>query len=501
MTENTPGPSGDTPRDSDQQAESAPQQGTPGDMPSAGEYSQSTEQQPSAAAEQQSDLQATPEQHPAQYPHTAQQYPQGQPYASGSPYAQVHYGQQQYSPGQYGQEQPAQGPFPPGQYGQGWQQGQGGYPQPANATQTLPRSGRGGKGRLVAGVTTLALVAGLIGGGVGSFAWNQLGGSGSGNSAVTALDAPPPASNTSDAPAGSVQAVADKVLPSVVQIQVQTMQGQGSGSGIIISQDGYILTNNHVVQGGQQGRIAVRLNDRRVLSAEVVGTAPKSDLAVLKIDATGLNPAELGRSGNLEVGASVVAIGSPFGLSGTVTSGIISAKNRPVRAGGSQGSQSTVINALQTDAAINPGNSGGPLVNMNGRVVGINSAIYSPSSGRGSAGSVGLGFAIPIDHARRIGRQLIETGSAEQTTLGVRITPADGISGARVVKVDPGSPAEQGGVRAGDVITKVNNRVITSADELIAAIRSHAPGDRVTLTLTDGNGGNKRTTQVTLTGK
>ncbi|RCW43696.1 putative serine protease PepD [Halopolyspora algeriensis] len=496
MTENTPGSSDDTSRDPDQQAENAAQQNTSGEMPPAGVPSPSTEQStPSGERQQQPPDRpewTTPDRsaYAAQHPSTSQQYPQG-------PYGHPQYGSPQYQ-GQYAQGQYEQAQFPPGQYEQGWQQNQGGYPPPMNAVQTS-RNKRGGRGKFVAGVAVLALLAGLVGGGVGSFAWDRLGGSN--GSAGTALDAPPPARNTSDAPPGSVQAVADKVLPSVVQIQVQSMQGQGSGSGIVISQDGYILTNNHVVEGAQQGRIAVRLNDSRVLPADVVGTAPKSDLAVLKVDATGLNPAELGRSDDLEVGAPVVAIGSPFGLSGTVTSGIISAKNRPVRAGGRQGDQATVINALQTDAAINPGNSGGPLVDMNGRVVGINSAIYSPSSGRGSAGSVGLGFAIPIDHARRISQQLIETGSAQQTTLGVRITPAQGTSGARVVEVVPGSPAQQAGVRTGDVITRVGNRAITSADELVATIRSHAPGDRVTLTLTNRDGNNKRTTQVTLTGQ
>ncbi|MBA8826825.1 putative serine protease PepD [Saccharopolyspora lacisalsi] len=369
-----------------------------------------------------------------------------------------------------------------------------------NTVQTSHGGGRRGGGKMTAGVLTLALVLGLVGGGVGSYVVYEL--SNDSSSAVTALDQPKPARNTSAAPQGSVQSVADKVLPSVVQIQVRTAQGVGSGSGIVLSEDGYILTNNHVVENGESGQIVGRLSDGRVVPLRVVGTAPWSDVAVVKADVTGLDPAELGRSDDLDVGAPVVAIGSPFGLSGTVTSGIISAKDRPVRAGGKSGDQSTVLNALQTDAAINPGNSGGPLVDMDGRVVGINSAIYSPSSGpQSQGGSVGLGFAIPIDNARRIAKELMADGSAAKPTLGVRITGAQSSSGARVVNVVPGGPAQQAGVRSGEVITKVGDRPIADADELIAAVRAHKPGQQVTLTLTGPNGGNKRTVEVTLIGK
>ncbi|MGJ7908722.1 S1C family serine protease [Actinopolyspora sp. H202] len=474
-----------------------------------------TPQQGPQQAQQPHGLGNPPQQYPGQpYPgQSEQQYPgqystqPGQPMQpgqypgqyAGQPGAAAGGAQQ---PGQYGAQQPPpqtdpQYPYAAQQYPYATQQ----YPQPP--VEERPRSGRGGaRGRLLVGMTALALVAGLVGGAGGTYAVHQITG---GSGVVTSLDQQAPSSeNSSSAPSGSVQSVADTVLPSVVQIQVQTARGaSGSGSGIIISKDGYILTNNHVVEGASQagGGLVARFNDGQVSQLSVVGTAPWSDLAVVKADVTGLTPAKLGNSSELDVGAGVVAIGSPYGLSGTVTSGIISAKDRPVRAGGQSGTQATVLNALQTDAAINPGNSGGPLVDMNGRVIGINSAIYSPSSSSGQAGSVGLGFAIPIDHARRIGKQLIEDGSAARTTLGVQVRVVGNVNGGLVVEVPSGGPAAEAGVKSGDVITKVNDRTITSGDELIAAIRSYAPGDTVTLTITNKQGGNKHTVEATLTGQ
>ncbi|KAA5837369.1 PDZ domain-containing protein [Saccharopolyspora hirsuta] len=336
----------------------------------------------------------------------------------------------------------------------------------------------------------------MVGGGVGGYVGYQFGDRAPG---VTSLDESRPARSVSTAPQGSVQQVAERVLPSVVQLQLVTARGSGEGSGIVLSSDGYILTNNHVVDGGgSRGQITAQFQDGRSAPVRVIGTDPKSDLAVVKADITGLTPAELGRSDDLPVGAPVVAIGSPFGLSGTVTSGIVSAKDRPVRAGGESGSEDTVLNALQTDAAINPGNSGGPLVDMDGNVVGINSAIYSPGNGQGQAGSVGLGFAIPIDQARRIATELKDRGSATQTTLGVLIGVGNQ-PGALVRNVVPGGPAEQAGIRTGDLITKVDTRPILDPDSLVAAVRSHAPGDRVTITIS-GSGGD-RTVDATLAGQ
>ncbi|SDO93992.1 putative serine protease PepD [Actinopolyspora xinjiangensis] len=455
-----------------------------------------------------------------QQPHGPQQSaPQAQyPYGIGNPpqYPGQQSGQGgqpnqpgQYSGGQYpGQPGIAANTQQPGQYEYGaWQLPPQADPNQPYASQQYPqpplaRGNGGGRGKLLVGMTAVALVAGLLGGAGGGYAvYQATGGSGS----VTSFDQRTPASsNSSSAPSGSVQSVADKVLPSVVQIQVRTVRGtSGSGSGIIISEDGYILTNNHVVEGasGAGGGLVARFNDGQVSDLSVVGTAPWSDLAVVKADVNGLTPAQLGNSEDTQVGSGVVAIGSPYGLSGTVTSGIISAKDRPVRAGGENGSQATVLNALQTDAAINPGNSGGPLVDMNGRVIGINSAIYSPSTSSGQAGSVGLGFAIPVDQARRIGKQLIEDGSAARTTLGVQVRVVGNVNGGLVVGVPSGGPAAKAGIESGDVITKVNDRTITSGDELIAAIRSYAPGDTVTLTVTDRQGGNEHEVEVTLAGE
>jgi putative serine protease PepD len=215
-------------------------------------------------------------------------------------------------------------------------------------------------------------------------------------------------------------------------------------------------------------------------------------------DKTGLPVVELGSSNALKVGQGVVAIGSPFELAGTVTTGIVSSLQRPTRAGGEDGSQATVMDAIQTDAAINPGNSGGPLVNMQGQVIGINSAIYSPQAEGGgqAAGSVGIGFSIPIDQARRTAKEIADTGKATQTVLGVSVRDnQDG--GALIVEVIPGGAGEQAGLKAGDVVTKLDSRRIDTSDALVAAVRSHAPGDKVRLELSNGS----RTVDATLAGQ
>ncbi len=422
---------------------------------------------------------------------------QYQPYPGGGssqdPSQQGQHGQGQYGQGQYGQGQNPQG------HQQGTSQQPGYYPMnPVHQPENQGKRRRGG-GKLVAGAIGLVLVLGLVAGGAGGLVGYQFGAQNTPGS--TSLDAPPPARSVNNAPQGSVQAAADKVLPSVVQLQVNSAQGSGEGSGVVISEDGYILTNNHVAEGAERGQMTALFHDNRSAPVRVVGKDPSSDLAVVKADINGLQPAEFGSSGDLPVGADVVAIGSPFGLSGTVTSGIVSAKDRPVRAGGESGEQSSVLNALQTDAAINPGNSGGPLVDMEGRVVGINSAIYSPGSGQQQAGSVGLGFAIPSDQARRIADELLRTGSATQTTLGVRITDARDRPGALVAEVMPGSPAEQAGLKQGDVVTRLDDRAIRDSDTLVAAVRSHTPGSQVSLNVTDERGGGERTVDVTLTGE
>jgi len=441
-----------------------------------------------SAAEQSGWQQAAPT-HPEQSAFSGfPAYPSGRPYQH--PYGTA-------------QQEPGIGGAPGGHYpymgqpqNQGWQQPH--PPMGAVPVQQQPRDRRSG---LVTGALLGALLIGLVGGGVGGYVGYHLGSNGGGASAITSLEQQPPARSTANTQ-GSVSGVAQKVLPSVAQLQIESTDGSGEGSGIVLSQDGYILTNAHVAQGAEQGRLTAVFNDSRSAQVRVVGSDPSSDLAVVKADITGLTPAEIGRSDDLPVGAPVVAIGSPFGLSGTVTSGIISAKDRPVRAGGESGDQSSVLNALQTDAAINPGNSGGPLVDMDGRVVGINSAIYSPGSAMGQqqGGSVGLGFAIPIDQARRTATELKNTGSATQTTLGVGIVPARR-PGALVQTVAPGGPAQGAGMTPGLLITKFDGRFIEDPDALIAAVRSHSPGQRVPVTAMDPNGGGERTFQVVLTGQ
>ena len=343
----------------------------------------------------------------------------------------------------------------------------------------------------------LALAAGGVGGGVATVLEGH-----SSTGVVNALSQPVNTQPTSST-GGSVEQVAAKVLPSVVQIQVVVGQSGGEGSGIVLSSDGQILTNNHVVEsaaGAPSGAITVAFQDGSTATATILGRVPSSDIAVIKVDKTGLTPVTIGTSGTLAVGQEVVAIGSPLGLAGTVTSGIVSALNRPVSASGQStaASQASVIDAIQTDAAINPGNSGGALVNMNGDLVGINSAIASLGAAQGSqSGSIGLGFAIPIDQAKRIAQELIQSGQATQAVLGV--TAQDSHSGARgavVGNVAADGAAARSGLAGGDIITKVDNRVIDTSDALVAAVRSHAPGDSVTLTVSAG--GSQKTLQVTL---
>ena len=265
-------------------------------------------------------------------------------------------------------------------------------------------------------------------------------------------------------------------------------RGSAEGSGSIISADGYVLTNHHVIAGADTpgSKVQVTLNDGSRRSAQFVASDVNTDVGVLKIDdANDLPVMQFGNSDELRVGQEVVAVGSPLGLSATVTSGIVSALNRPVRAS-QGGGESSLMDGIQTDAAINPGNSGGPLVDRSGNLIGMNSAIASLSAGGmgqgGQGGSIGLGFAIPSNFAKRVAEQLIETGEATQPMLGVRVSVMQGFGGGAVVAgVEPGSPGETAGLKPGDVITRLNDRPIDSADALIAATRSKAFGETVTL--------------------
>jgi S1-C subfamily serine protease len=288
-------------------------------------------------------------------------------------------------------------------------------------------------------------------------------------------------------PAGSVAAVAGRVLPAVVSLEFRVGDQGGFGSGVVIDNHGYVLTNNHVVAPAAsipQATLEAVFSDGTRLPARIVGRDPKTDLAVVKVDVANPVVAQLGRSSALRQGDSVIAIGSPLGLAGTVTSGIVSAVDRPVRleAEGSQGN--AVIDAIQTDAAINPGNSGGALVDAAGAVVGINTAIRTLGASEGG-GSIGLGFAIPIDTARVIAQELIRTGHYQHAELGINAASVtDGKSdGARVQNVQQGSAAAEAGIMENDVITKVGNRVIGSADALTVAIHERAIGERVPISL------------------
>jgi putative serine protease PepD len=339
-----------------------------------------------------------------------------------------------------------------------------------------------------------ALAAGLIVGAAGTGAVLLATDAGSANASGSSSlsQSASTVSNPSRQP-GTVAAVAAAVLPSVVSIKGEG----GEGSGIILDTQGHILTNNHVAVLGQNGgSLTVVLQDGRSAKATIVGLDATTDLAVIKVDGLdNLKPITLGKSADLAVGDEVLAIGSPLGLSGTVTEGIVSALHRPVVAGESG---DAVFEAIQTDAAINPGNSGGALVDSIGQLVGINSAIASLGASEGQqAGSIGLGFAIPIDQAMRIAQQLMDGGKATHARLGTTVGDAtDGGTGAILGDVTAGSGAAKAGLQSGDQITKIDGRVIDGSEGLVAAIRSTAPGTKVTLTYV--RGGDVKTATVTL---
>ena len=437
-------------------------------------------------------------------------------------------GQRPSAPHGYGPTVPSQ-PAAESRPDAGYRPGTGYGPGPGAPTGTPPPppqdgppTGSGGgrrRGRpLVLASAALAalLVAGGIGGAVGYGAASSgsggIGGSG-GSSVLAGASTPGGATAAAPAATGSVEAVAQTVLPSVVQLR----GASGEGSGIVISADGLILTNAHVLEAGQAqqqssglggqlggqrqqaGGLTAVFQNGTTAPVQVVGTDATADLAVVRAqDVSGLTPVQLGDSDQLRVGQEVVAVGSPLGLSGTVTTGIVSAMQRPVATGGAQSGQSSVIDAIQTDAAINPGNSGGALVDMQGRVVGITSAIASlgSSSSGQQSGSIGLGFAIPIDQAARIGQELTTSGSATQAVLGVQVGDATP-TGATLGQLTPGGPAAAAGLAQGDVVTRMDDRVIDDADSLVAAIRSQQPGSAVTLTVASA-GAAPRQVPVTL---
>ena len=305
----------------------------------------------------------------------------------------------------------------------------------------------------------------------------------------------------------SIAGIAARVSSSVVSIDAQTQSGGDTGSGFFIQSDGTILTNNHVVEGAvtSGGTLTVNLTNGKSYPAKVIGRDGSYDLAVLKIDVTDAPALQLGDSDLIQVGDPVIAIGSPLGLAGTVTSGIISAKNRAVTSGSGNGTgESSFINALQTDAAINPGNSGGPLVDINGAVIGVNSAIASLGASFSSqSGSIGLGFAIPINQAKKTAEQLIKTGKATYPLMGVSVDSTFPGPGAKIANVAnailPGGPAAKAGLRVGDIILEIDGKTVGNSDELIVIVRSHNVGDRVRVKYQRGSTTN--TVSLTLASK
>ncbi|MEU0806200.1 trypsin-like peptidase domain-containing protein [Streptomyces sp. NPDC005970] len=354
-------------------------------------------------------------------------------------------------------------------------------------------------------IAVIALISGGIGGGVGAYLEHQR------TTEDSVVDLPQAPLDKGARDPKSVAGIAERALPGVVTIHVRGGSEQATGTGFVLDKQGHILTNNHVVEpAGSGGDISVTFNGGEVADAKIIGRDSGYDLAVIKVDGvSGLHPLALGNSDSVRVGDPVVAIGAPFDLAGTVTSGIISAKERPITAGGDEGDGSDIsyVDALQTDAPINPGNSGGPLVDSRARVIGINSAIRAADDGSGlgggQGGSIGLGFAIPINQGKRVAEELINTGKATHPVIGVTLDMEYAGDGARVhargaggPPVNPGGPGDKAGIKAGDVITEVDGVRVHSGQELIVKIRSHRPGDRLRLTLR--RDGQERTVELTL---
>ncbi|OKI09654.1 hypothetical protein A6A06_03025 [Streptomyces sp. CB02923] len=376
-----------------------------------------------------------------------------------------------------------------------WRTPQHGAAMPLGTLPPPPPPGprRNRRGTLAAGAVALALLAGGIGGGVGAYIER--------NGGLGGIELPQDTGDQGGRKPDSVAGIAQAALPSVVTLHVRGNSEQGTGTGFVLDKQGHILTNNHVVEpAGTGGEISVSFSGGQTAKAKVIGRDGSYDLAVVQVQGvSGLRPLALGDSDSVRVGDPVVAIGAPYDLANTVTAGIISAKQRPITAGGKKGDGSDVsyVDALQTDAPINPGNSGGPLVDSRARVIGINSAIRAADSsgggleGGGQGGSIGLGFAIPINQGKWVAEQLINKGKVLHPVIGVTLEMEYAGDGARVsskskdggAPVTPGGPGAKAGVKPRDVITKVDGQPVHSGQELIIKIRSHRPGDRLTLTL------------------
>jgi putative serine protease PepD len=350
-------------------------------------------------------------------------------------------------------------------------------PDPNSPTHQLPGQPPVWRRAVVAGVG--ALVIALAAGGVGGFVGYSLHDGGAS-----------PLQTTSSAGGGtapvidrsSLASIAASIQPAVVVIST----GSGEGSGVVVAGDGYIVTNNHVVESARRSSVQVTFNTGKKVTAKIVGTDPKTDLAVVKADTTGLTFAEWGDSDDVRVGDTVLAIGSPLGLQGSVTAGIVSALHRTITVGENQQSpfdtgnatRTTIGDAIQTDAPINPGNSGGALVNTAGKVVGINSAIATS----GSTGNIGVGFAISANKAKNVAEQLIAGEKVSHPYLGVSVGNGEN-GGAVISQVSAGSPAEKAGLKVGDVVTKINDRAVSGMEDLVGAVQASKVGSTMTVTV------------------
>jgi putative serine protease PepD len=366
-------------------------------------------------------------------------------------------------------------------------------PPPPQAP-TAPPPVRGTRLSMVILVAAIsALFAGTLGGALGFAAASRSTGSGHTTLGRATAPAPAAAQRSPDSLAG----VVSRVMPSVVTVHAEAGTGENLGSGFIISADGYVLTNDHVIAESASDGIKVTFADDRTSSARIAGRDAESDLAVLKVDRSDLAPVELGDSDSVAVGDPVLAIGSPLALTGTVTYGIVSALDRTMEGGDGNGT-TRYYAAIQTDAAVNHGNSGGPLFDTAGRVIGINSMIKSVSSASDESGNIGLAFAIPINQASRIAGELIDFGKARRTVIGANLqTSYRGTGGGvRLADVESGGPAAGAGLRSGDVITKLGTHPIESPTDLIALVRRYDPGTVISVTYR--RDGATATAQVTL---
>ncbi|NQU38126.1 MAG: trypsin-like peptidase domain-containing protein [Actinobacteria bacterium] len=488
---------------SDPQPPVSPQNPEPHDGEALG--ADNTPQAPDPGAQQAATPLGAPDYSRPQAPDQAtyEQQPYGQEQQTATheqqPYGQPAYAQQTY-PDQTAAGEPTYGygdqyssPLPGMDGGSG-----GGHDGDVPVEQIAPGQSGNGMNKVVGIAVAAGLVAGLLAGVAGA----AIGGAFSNNTSVStgAQFNPGNPDELSPRVGDSVAGIAKKALPSTVSIVARAGQDGGTGSGFVIDSSGYIMTNNHVISlaaDSGNGQIFVQFANQNPMKADLVGRSVSYDIAVLKVDASNLPTAALGNSDAVVIGDASIAIGSPLGLEGTVTSGIISALRRPVTAGG-QG-ESSYISALQTDAAINPGNSGGPLVNSEGQVVGVNSAIATLGSNQGGqTGSIGLGFAIPINNAKRIADEIIATGKSQVPVIGVNVNLQFEGPGAQVSRVEPGGPAAQAGLEDGDIIVAVNGDQVAEPTELLSAIRASSPGEQITLTVTNDNGGNSRDVTVTL---